>query len=166
GTNSRGNYQDTPWGGGIKGLWARKFGADDRFGIVLSGVYRQRSYDYTKRNPNGRVFYQENGAVANNDLSNWDGKHPLPTLIRPMDYTHATRTYGGSAQIEFEPTPGLQLSLLGYGYNQIEDQTLNQFYVEQYRDLVRTGPETATLQIGRTRPAYSYDRFDNEPRGP
>jgi TonB-dependent receptor len=165
GTNSRGNYSDTPWGGGVKGLWAHKFGADDRFGIVLSGMYRQRAYDYTKRNPNGRVFYQASGATANNNLSNWDGEHPLPTLIRPMDYTHFTRTFGGSAQIEYEPTPGLQLSLLGYGYKQLEDQTLNQFYVEQYSGLVRTGPETARLKIGRTRPSYSYDRFENETAG-
>lgn len=165
GTNSRGHYNDTPWGGGVKGLWARKFGADDQFGVVLSGVYRQRAYDYTKRNPNGRVFYQESGATGSADLSNWDGLHPLPTLIRPMDYTHFTRTFGGSAQFEYEPEPGLQLSLLGYEYKQIEDQTLNQFYVEQYRNLVRTGPETATLQIGRTRPSYSYDRFENETRG-
>jgi TonB-dependent receptor len=165
GTNSRGNYKDTPWGGGVKGLWSRKFGTDNQFGLVLSGVYRQRAYDYTKRNPNGRVFYQPTGEAGNADLSDWDGLHPLPTLIRPMDYTHFTRTFGGSAQIEFEPSPGLQLSLLGYGYNQIEDQTLNQFYVEQYRNLVRTGPETATLQIGRTRPSYSYDRFENETRG-
>lgn len=165
GTNSRGSYSDTPWGGGIKGLWARKFGPDNRFGVVLSGVYRQRAYDYTKRNPNGRVFYQANGTAGNANLSNWDGQHPLPTLIRPMDYTHFTRTFGGSAQFEYEPMPGLQLSLLGYGYKQLEDQTLNQFYVEQYSGLVRPTPETARLKIGRTRPSYSYDRFENETAG-
>ncbi|UZK67044.1 TonB-dependent receptor [Sphingomonas sp. M1-B02] len=165
GDNSRGSYSDTPWGGGVKGLWARKFGGEGQFGVVLSGVYRQRAYDYTKRNPNGRVFYQPNGAAANANLSNWDGLHPLPTLIRPMDYTHFTRTFGGSAQLEYEPAPGLQLSLLGYEYKQLEDQTLNQFYVEQYTGLVRTGPETARLKIGRTRPSYSYDRFENETRG-
>lgn len=165
GTNSRGHYHDTPWGGGVKALWAHKFGADDQFGIVLSGVYRQKDYDYTKRNPNGRVFYTDTGATAKADLSNWDGKQPLPTLIRPMDYTHFTRTYGGSAQLEYRPADGLELSLLGYAYNQKEDQNLNQFYVENYTNLVRTGPETATVKIGRTRPSYSYDRFENETRG-
>lgn len=165
GTNSRGRYSDSPWGGGVKGLWAQSFGADHEFGVVLSGVFRQRSYDYTKRNPNGRNFYQANGTAAAADLSNWDGLHPLPSLIRPMDYTHFTRTFGGSAQLEYEPTPGLQLSLLGYGYKQSEDQNLNQFYVEQYTGLVRTGPETARLKIGRTRPSYSYDLLENETTG-
>lgn len=165
GTNSLGHYKDTPWGGGVKGLWSQTFGADNQFGVVLSGVYRQRHYDYTKRNPNGRVFYKPDGTAGSADLSNWDGEHPLPLLIRPMDYTHFTRTYGGSAQFEYQAADDLQLSLLAYNYRQIEDQTFNQFYVEQFSELVRTGPETARLKIGRTRPGYNYDRFENETRG-
>lgn len=165
GANAGGHYKDTPWGGGVKALWARRFGADEQFGIVLSGVFRQRNYDLTKRNPNGIAFYQANGAAAAADLSNWDGQHPLPTLIRPMDYNHFTRTYGGSAQLEYEPSPGLQISLLGYGYKQLEDMTRQQFFVEQFSNLVRTGPETATLKIGRARPFYYYDRFKPETRG-
>ncbi|WP_213981436.1 TonB-dependent receptor [Sphingomonas sp. dw_22] len=165
GINSLGHYKDTPFGGGVKGLWAHKFGANDQFGIVLSGVYRQKDYDYTKRNPNGRVFYTDTGATAKSDLSNWDGKQPFPTLIRPMDYTHYTQTFGGSAQFEYRPANDLEFSLLGYNYKQIEDQTLNQFYVENFTNLVRTGPQTATFKIGRTRPSYDYDRFQNETRG-
>jgi len=165
GTNSLGNYKDTPWGGGVKGLWARRLGADSQFGVVLSGVYRQKTFDYTKRNANGRTFYTAAGAAGNANLSNWDGLHPLPTLIRPMDYTHFTRTFGGSAQFEYEPSPGLQLSLLGYEYKQIEDQTFNQFQVQNYTNLVRQGPEKARLKIGNTTAAYDYDRFENETRG-
>jgi TonB-dependent receptor len=56
GVNSRGHYKDQPFGGGVKGLWVKRFGRDGRFGLVVSGMYRERNYDYTKRNPNGRVF--------------------------------------------------------------------------------------------------------------
>ena len=165
GSNSRGHYDDTPWGGGVKGLWVQKFGADDQFGIVLSGVYRQKAYDYTKRNPNNRIYYTPQGATAKSDLTDWDGNSPLPSLIRPMDYTHFTRTFGGSAQVEYRAADDLELSLLGYYYKQIEDQTLNQFYVEQYSDINRTGPYTADLKIGRTRPSYDYDRFRQQSAG-
>jgi TonB-dependent receptor len=165
GTNSLGDYRDTPWGGGVKGLWARKFGGQQQFGVVLSGVYREKTFDYTKRNANGRNFYTAAGAVGNADLSNWDGMHPLPTLIRPMDYTHFTRTYGGSAQLEWAPAPGLQLSILGYGYRQGEDQTFNQFQVQNYSNLQRLGPEIARLKIGNTTSAFNYDRFENETGG-
>jgi TonB-dependent receptor len=165
GTNSLGNYNDTPWGGGVKGLWAHRFGEQQQFGVVLSGVFRQKTFDYTKRNANGRVFYTPAGAVGNADLSNWDGQHPLPTLIRPMDYTHFTRTFGGSAQVEYEPAPGLQLSLLGYGYRQVEDQTFNQFQVQNYTNLQRLSPEVSRLKIGNTTSGYDYDRFENETGG-
>lgn len=165
GTNSLGDYNDSPWGGGVKGLLARSFGPEQQFGVVLSGVYRQKTFDYTKRNANGRVFYTPAGTAGNADLSNWDGQHPLPTLIRPMDYTHFTKTYGGSAQFEYEPMPGLQLSILGYGYRQQEDQTFNQFQVRNYSDLQRPSPEIARLKIGNTTSGYDYDRFENETGG-
>lgn len=165
GTNSLGDYNDSPWGGGVKGLLARSFGPDQQFGVVLSGVYRQKTFDYTKRNANGRVFYTPAGTAGNADLSNWDGQHPLPTLIRPMDYTHFTKTYGGSAQFEYEPMPGLQLSILGYGYRQQEDQTFNQFQVQNYTNLQRLSPEVARLKTGNTTSGYDYDRFENETGG-
>lgn len=165
GTNSLGDYNDTPWGGGVKALLARSFGDRQQFGVVLSGVYRQKTFDYTKRNANGRVFYTPAGTPGNADLSNWDGQQPLPSLIRPMDYTHFTKTYGGSAQFEYEPIPGLQLSVLGYGYRQQEDQTFNQFQVQNYSNLQRLSPEVARLKIGNTTSGYDYDRFENETGG-
>ncbi len=164
GTNSLGNYKDRPLGYDIKSVWGSRFGPDNQFGVVLSGVFRQRDYDYTKRNANGRVFYNAAGGIAKADLSDWDNKQPLPSLIRPMDYTHFTRTYGGSAQFEFAPSPDLQFSLLGYYYKQIEDQTFNQFLVENYSNLVRLSPEVARLKIGRVRASDDYDRFENETR--
>lgn len=165
GTNSRGRYENDPLGLGLKGLWVKRFGADDRFGVVLSGVYREKNYDYTKRNPNGRVFYTDTGATARTDLSNWDGLHPFPTLIRPMDYTHYTKTSGGSAQFEYRLSDAWQASVLGYQYRQIEDQNLNQFYVENFTNLDRIDAETGRFRIGRTRPSYSYDRFEQQTQG-
>ena len=165
GVNSRGRYKDEPFGGGLKGLWVKRFGRDGRFGLVLSGMYRERNYDYTKRNPNGRVFYTTTGATAAADFSNWDGLHPFPTLIRPMDYTHFTESYGGSAQFEYRLSQDWKLSLLGFGYKQIEDQNLSQFYVETFTGLTRPTPEEGRFKIGRTRPSYSYDRFKQETSG-
>ena len=165
GVNSRGHYRDHPLGGGMKGLWVKRFGADGRFGVVLSGMYHERNFDYTKRNPNGRVFYTSTGATAAANLSNWDGLQPFPTLIRPMDYTHYTETHGGSAQFEYRISDNWQASILGFGYKQIEDQTLNMFYVETFTGLTRPSAEEGRFKIGRTRPSYSYDRFEQETRG-
>jgi TonB-dependent receptor len=165
GTNSLGRYRDERLGGGVKGLWVKRFGPGDRFGLVLSGMYHERNYDYTKRNPNGRVFYTPTGATAAANLSNWDGLQPFPTLIRPMDYTHYTQTRGGSAQFEYRISDSWQVSLLGFGYKQVEDQNLNMFYVETFTGLTRPSPEEGRFKIGRTRPSFSYDRFEQETRG-
>jgi iron complex outermembrane receptor protein len=165
GDNSLGHYRDRPLGGGAKGLWVKRFGADGRFGVVLSGMYHERNYDYTKRNPNGRIFYTTTGTTAAANLSNWDGLHPFPTLIRPMDYTHYTQTHGGSAQFEYRVSDTWQVSLLGFGYKQVEDQNLNMFYVETFTGLTRPSPEEGRFRIGRTRPSFSYDRFQQETRG-
>ncbi len=165
GVNSRGHYKDEPFGGGLKGLFVKRLGKDGQFGVVLSGMYRARNFDYTKRNPNGRVFYTTTGTTATADLSNWDGLHPFPTLIRPMDYTHYTETYGGSAQFEYRLSKNWQASILGFSYKQIEDQNLNMFYVETFTGLTRPSAEEGRFKIGRTRPSYSYDRFEQKTRG-
>ncbi|MET0281117.1 MAG: TonB-dependent receptor, partial [Steroidobacteraceae bacterium] len=164
GTNSLGKYKDTPWGGGVKGLWSQSFGTDRQYGVVLSGVYRQRAFDYTKRNANNRIFYTSAG-VATTNLATWDGQQPLPSLIRPMDYTHFTRTWGGSAQFEWQAAEQLQLSVLGYEYKQSEDQTFNQFQTTNYTNLVRIDADTARLKIGQTQSNYDNDRFSNTTRG-
>lgn len=44
GVNSRGHYKDEPFGGGLKGLLVKRFGSHGRFGVVLSGMYRERNY--------------------------------------------------------------------------------------------------------------------------
>lgn len=164
--NSRGgHYKNRPVSGGLQGLYVNRFGRDGRFGVVLSGTYRQRDYSYTKTNPNGRVFYTATGATAAADLSNWDGKQPFPTIFRPMDYTKYSESYGGSAQLEYRLSDAWQVSLLGFGYKKFEDQNLNQFYLETFTGLTRPADNVGRLKIGRDRSIYSYDRFAQETRG-
>ncbi len=163
--NSLGDFKDRPLGGAAKGLYVNRFGRDGRFGVVVSGVYRDRNYTYTKTNPNGRVFYTATGATASSDLSNWDGLHPFPTLYRPMDYTKHSESYGGSAQFEYKLSDAWHVSLLGFGYRQNEDQNLNQFFIEQFSGLERLSPEIGRFKIGRNRSSFSYDRFEQETRG-
>lgn len=163
--NSRGHYKDDRVGPGLKGLWVKRFGARGQFGLVLSGMFRERNFDYTKRNPNGIAFFTPTGAAASTSLSNWDGLQPFPTLFRPMDYTHYTETHGGSVQFEYRISETWQASIMGFGYKQTEDQNLNQFYLDTFTGLTRPSAELGRFKIGRVRPSYSYDRFEQETRG-
>lgn len=164
--NSRGgHYRNRPVSGGLSALYVNRFGRDGRFGVVLSGIYRQRDYSYTKTNPNGRIYYTATGATAANNLSNWDGKQPFPTLYRPMDYTKYSQTQGGSAKFEYKISRDWSVSLLGFAYKQIEDQNLNQFFLEQFTAPTRPSESVGRLKVGRNRSVYSYDRFHQETRG-
>jgi TonB-dependent receptor len=164
--NSRGgHYKNRPVSGALSALYVNRFGRDGRFGVVLSGVYRQRDYSYTKTNPNGRAFYTATGATAAADLSNWDGKQPFPTIYRPMDYTKYSESRGGSAKFEYRISDSWSVSLLGFDYKKIEDQNLNQFYLETFSALTRPSDNVGRFKIGRDRSIYSYDLFEQETRG-
>ncbi len=160
-----GNYKNRPMGGALSGLYVNRFGRDGRFGVVLSGVYRQRDYSYTKTNPNGRVYYTPTGATAAANLSNWDGLHPFSSIYRPMDYTKYSEMHGGSAKFEYRISDTWSVSLLGFAYKKFEDQDLDQFYLETFTALTRPSTDVGRFKIGRVRTIYSYDRFAQETRG-
>lgn len=164
GFNSPG-FVNTPWGGGLKGLYVHKFGSNDQFGVVASAVYNQESWTASKPNINGRTYYTATGATAAANLSNWNGYAPLPTLARPMHYTKYRQLFGGYVGLEYRPFDSLKLSLSFYDYKQLENQSLSDMYAESFTGLTYTSPTTATFKIGRVRPAFDYDLFKTESRG-
>jgi len=165
GGNSLGDYADSPWSGGVKGLWTHRFGADEQFGLVLSGTYQQRSYDDVKRNPNGRTYYTADGAATTPDQANWNGFDPAPQALVDYEFTSFIKTYGGSATFEFQPSQAWYSSVLLYDYKQTEDQTNNVFTLRAFKDIRNQTQHTGTLSIPDVRTALNYDRFENESKG-
>jgi iron complex outermembrane receptor protein len=165
GFNAMGGNLDTRFGGGIKGLYVHKFGAQDQFGLVVSGVYNQESWQASKPNANGRTYYTAAGTTAKADLSDWNGYDPMPTLMRPMDYAKTRRLFGGYVGLEYRASDTVKLSLSAYDYKQVEYQTLSDFYAETFSGVSYASPHVATFKIGRIRPAYDYDKFTTESRG-
>lgn len=165
GGNSRGGYADSRWGGGIKGLLTRRFGADGQFGLVLSGTYRQQSYDDVKRNPNGRTYYTADGTATTPDSADYNGFDPAPQAMVDYEFTSFVKTYGGTVMLEYQPTPDWYVSLLGYDYKQTEDQTNNTYTLRAFTGLTDQTPHGGTLRVPDVRTAINYDRFENESRG-
>lgn len=165
GGNSRGGYDDQPWGGGIKQLWSQRFGANDQFGVVVSSVYQQRTYDETKRNPNARTYYTSTGASTTPISPDWNGYDPAPQAFVSNDFTNFVENYGGSALLEFSPSSPWYSSLLLYDYRQGEDQTLNFPTLRGFTNITGQTQSTGTLQIPDVRTTFGYDRFENESRG-
>lgn len=165
GGNSRGKYNDTPWGGGVKGLLTKRFGADEQFGLVLSGTFTQRTYDETKRNPNGRAYYTATGATTTPVNPAYNGFEPAPTAFVSYDFTSFVQTYGGTAALEFQPSDDWYSSILVYDYFQMEDQTNPTFNLRAFTGIANQTMYTGTLRVPDVRTTYKYDRFENESRG-
>jgi TonB-dependent receptor len=165
GGNSPGGYQDSPWGAGIKQLWSQRFGSDEQFGIVISSIYQQRSYDETKRNPNGRAYYTSTGATTTPISPEYNGYDAAPTAFVSYDFTSFVENYGGSALLEFSPTPSWYSSLMLYDYRQREDQTTNAPTLRAFTGITGQTQTTGTLRIPDVRTVFAYDRFDTESRG-
>jgi TonB-dependent receptor len=165
GSNSLGKYNDTPWGGGVKGLLTKRFGANDEFGLVLSGSFTQRTYDETKRNPNGRAYYTASGATTTPDNPNYNGFEPAPTAFVSYDFTSFVQTYGGTAALEYKPGDDWHFSLLAYDYFQLEDQTNPAFNLRAFTGITDQTQYTGTLRVPDVRTTHKYDRFENESRG-
>ncbi|MBM0106982.1 TonB-dependent receptor [Steroidobacter sp. S1-65] len=165
GGNSPGGYRDSPWGGGIKQLWSQRFGSDRQFGVVLSSVYQQRSYDETKRNPNGRAYYTATGATTTPISPDYNGYDPAPTAFVSYDFTSFVENYGGSMLLEFSPSSSWYSSLMLYDYRQREDQTTNAPTLRAFTGITDQTQTTGTLRIPDVRTTFAYDRFDTESRG-
>ncbi|MFC3580384.1 TonB-dependent receptor [Sphingomonas hylomeconis] len=162
---SRGRYRDVTVGGGANALWATRFGANHDFGVVLAANFQQRSYDDTKRNPNGRNYYKAAGARTRPDSPDWNGYQPSPTALVSYDFTSFVRTYGGSALLEYKPSERTYASLMLYGYRQEEDQNENSFTLRAFdtpRDLT---PTSGTLNVPDARTAYAWEAYRNTSLG-
>lgn len=165
GGNSRKPYADSPWSGGVKGLWSKRFGSDEQFGLVLSGTFQQKSYDETKYNPNGRTYFTDSGAITTPDKPDWNGLYPAPQAFVSYDYTNLVRNFGGSAMFEYAPSSDWHSSLMLFDYKQIEYQTMNAATLRAFRNISNQTDSSGTLNVPDIRTEYQYDRFETENRG-
>lgn len=165
GGNSLGKYKDTHWGGGGRALLTKRFGGNEQFGIVLTGTYNQRTYDETKRNPNGRTYYSTAGTATTPTSANYNGFDPAPTAMVSYDFTNFVKTYGGTATFEFKPSSNWYASILAYDYRQTEDQTDPIFTLRAFDQLKNQTAHGGTLRVPDVRTALNYDRFETESRG-
>jgi TonB-dependent receptor len=163
--NSLGDYVDTESGGSVKGLFVKRFGADEQFGVVASAVYTQESWTASKPNINGRTYLTAKGTTAKEDLSDWDGNAAMPNRVRTLNYTKFRKLYGGYLGLEYRAAPNVTLSASVFDYKQDEDQTLNDYRVDSIASPVYSSPTVARMKIGVIRPFTNYDRFETEFRG-
>lgn len=163
--NSLGDYVDTKFNGSLRGLYVKRFGTDEQFGVVASAVYTQESWTASKPNINARTYLTSAGRPAKEDLSDWDGNAAMPNRIRTLNYTKFRKLYGGYLGLEYRAAPNLTLSVSAFDYKQDEDQTLNDYRVDSIASPTYLSSTVARMKIGVIRPFVNYDKFKTEFRG-
>ena len=101
----------TPYNGSA--TYGAKFGAEERWGLVVGGSYSYRHYNSHRMSTNGTPWALRNGF--------W-----VPTTQQLFLYDVERQRSGAKANLEFRPTPATQLSLRA---------TFNRFQDREGRDL-------------------------------
>jgi TonB-dependent receptor len=121
---------DSPYGGAL--AWGQTFGADDRWGIVLSGSYSQR--EYGSHNLQGGDPWEEEGDFL------------IPDELVLRDYTIERIRSGVVANLEFRPNDDVKLYFRNL-YNEFEDTELQPETIYDYRngDLIDQTPTSGSF---------------------
>ena len=125
---------ENPYGGSL--AWGQMFGADDRWGIVLSGSYSER--EYASHNLQGGDPWEE----AEDDFL-------IPDELVLRDYTIERIRSGVVANLEFRPNDAVKLYFRNL-YNEFEDTELQPETIYAYRegDLIDFTPTSGTFTEG------------------
>lgn len=168
-TNNYAGRLDGHFGGQFDITYADRFGADDQFGFVLSGHYKQDQRDESKNIQASELYFSSAGAVVSPTLPDgtvnpaWNGL-VAPAEVRSYDYTNRVRDYGGLGKFEYREG-GLHLSLLGFYYAEGQQETRN---TVQLLSLSTISNQTATsgdLRIGDARIGWNRNNLDRENYG-
>jgi TonB-dependent receptor len=128
--------EDNPYGGSL--AWGQTFGADDRWGVVLSGSYSKR--EYGSHNLQGGDPWEE----AEDDTGIL-----IPDEFVLRDYTIERIRSGVVANLEFRPNDDVKLYFRNL-YNEFEDTEFQPETIYEYRngDLTGLTPTSGTFAEG------------------
>lgn len=101
--------------------FSTRFGADDMFGIVLSGSYMERTRDQERLLISNYLYFTPQGAPISNPIG--QNAVGLPNNANFLNYTLKSKRFGGSATLEFKPDDRLHAALYYGHYIQDDDET-------------------------------------------
>ena len=121
-----------------------RFGADDSWGLVLTGAYSRKRRDQERLNPTG--YTQVNGVT-------------VASGIISAGYPNTVDRYGGTAKLEWRPDPRVQAELSGTYFQQSDNELRHQQQLTRGTvDTTRTTGGTA-----RVNTAGGFLRFNDFP---
>lgn len=120
-----------------------RFGADDAFGIMLTGSYMERTRDQERLIISSNRYFTAPGVPATDPLTQAVTSVPNGGLF--LNYALTSKRWGGAGTLEYRPGNGLRASLYYGRYTQDDDETRYMVNLTPTATPVITGPDTGTV---------------------
>lgn len=164
GDNSAGDDKDSPFGPALSAIWAPRFGADDSWGLVLTGMYEVRPRTQSNSAITNRLYFNSEGQTTTPESADWNG-FAAPNSFVSHNYTNKFTKFGGTARLEYKPNDRIHSSLFGFAYFSDEQETRNTnrvYRLDQARDQTET---TGTMRVRNADTQWRYNTFERDQRG-
>jgi TonB-dependent receptor len=162
--NSWGDPKDSPIGKSFNAMWTGRFGANDEFGFVLSGIYEDRPRTQSNDAITNRLYYTSTGATTTPEAANWNG-FAAPNSLLNHNYTNLFQKYGGTARLEYRPSDNFSTGLYGYAFISDEQETRNTnrlFQLDQPQGLTEL---TGSMRVRSVDTQWRYNTFERDQAG-
>jgi iron complex outermembrane receptor protein len=162
--NSWGDSKDSPFGGSANFIWTQKFGADEAWGLALSGIYDSRPRTQSNDAMTNRLYYTATGTTTNPEAANWNG-FAAPNSFLSHLYTNKFEKYGGSLHLEYRPSDQWRTGIYGFAYISDEQETRNTnrlFQLDQPQNLAES---TGSMRARSVDTQWRFNTFERDQMG-
>jgi TonB-dependent receptor len=162
--NSAGDAKDSPFGPSASIMLAPRFGADDEWGLVVTGIYEVRPRTQSNDAITNRLYFNDAGQATTPEADDWNG-FAAPNSFVSHNYTNKFTKYGGTARLEYRPSDSFRSSLFGFAYFSDEQETRNTnrvYSLDQARDQTET---TGTMRVRAADIQWRYNSFERDQWG-
>jgi len=162
--NSMGDGKSSPVGKSVSAIYSPRFGSDESWGLVLSGMYETRPRTQSNNAITNRLYFSDTGQATTPESDNWNG-FAAPNSFVSHNYTNLFTKYGGTARLEYSPNDRIRSSLFGFAYFSDEQETRNTnrvYRLDQARDQTEN---TGTMRVRNADTQWRYNTFERDQRG-
>lgn len=162
--NSYGDSKDSPFGPSLSAIWSPRFGADDNWGLVVTGMYEVRPRTQSNNAIANRLYFNDAGEQTTPLSDDWNG-FAAPNSFVSHNYTNKFTKFGGTARLEYKPSDRFHSSLFGFAYFSDEQETRNTNRVYRLDQAQEQTENTGTMRVRNADTQWRFNSFERDQRG-
>lgn len=162
--NSFADQKDSPIGPSLSAIWSPRFGADDSWGLVVTGMYEVRPRTQSNNAIANRLYFNDAGEQTTPESEDWNGL-AAPNSFVSHNYTNKFTKFGGTVRLEYRPNDRISSSLFGFAYFSDEQETRNTNRVYRLDQAQDQTENTGTMRVRNADTQWRYNSFERDQRG-